>query len=106
MNLLEQKEVSIGGKLYILTAVPTDFGLEVQIELQSLLSNGLPPTADLIERVVCKGATLGSAPITKQTFNKHFARKYGVLMELFSEICKFNFEDEDSPNVESDTPGQ
>lgn len=101
---LEQKEVTIGEKIYILQAFPTSLGLEVQNELAMLQANGEPITGSLIEKAVTNGAYIGSAKISKELFNKHFSRKYKDLMDLFQAILVFNYgEAEEGPNAESDT---
>lgn len=106
MNMLEQKEVTVGGKLYILTALPAEYGLDMQMKLQNMAAIGQPPSAEMIKATICKGASLASAKITSELFDKHFARKYGAMLELFAEICKFNFEEDEGPNGESDTSDQ
>jgi len=101
---LEQKEVTIGGKIYILQAFTTSLGLEIQNELIGLEQRGESFSASLIEKAVLNGAYIGSAKITKELFNKHFSRKYKDLMELFQQILVFNYgEGEEGPNAESDT---
>lgn len=103
---LEQKEVSIGGRVYILQAFPATLGLEIQMDLMNLQTMGQAVSASVVEKAITNGAFLGSAKMDKKTIDKHFSRKYGEMMELFSAIIAFNFGDEEDPNADSDTSDQ
>lgn len=103
MNALEQKQVTIGEKLYILTAFPATLGLEIQMEMANLETQGLVFSASLIEKAITNGASLASARMDKKLIDKHFSRKYKEMMELFYAIIEFNFGGDSDPNVESDT---
>jgi hypothetical protein len=106
-NVLEQKEVTVGGKLYILTAFPATLGLEIQMDLMNLQAQGIQVSASVVEKAITNGASLASAKITKALMDKHFARKYGEMMELFTAIIEFNFgAGEEGPNDQSDTSDQ
>ena len=105
LNVADQKEIKIGDSTYILTAFPAMFGIDVQLQLLQLNQAGIPYSTDLVEKVVTKGATLGSLALTKQKIDSHFRKKLPELLKLFEEILVFNFGDgdENSPNGESDT---
>lgn len=106
---LETKEVTIDGKIYILTAFPATLGLEIQMEMVNLQTQGMAVSASLIEKAISNGACLASAKLDKKLIDKHFARRYQQMMELFYAVMGFNFGDEageGSPNAESDTSEQ
>lgn len=106
-NVLEQKEVTIDGKIYILSAFPATTGLEIQMEMMDLQSQGRAFSASVVEKAITNGAYLGSAKLDKKLIDKHFSRKYNQMMELFAAICEFNFgSGEDGPNDQSDTSEQ
>lgn len=106
-NVLEQKEVEIDGKLYILHAFPATLGLEIQMDLMNLQSQGLSVSASVVEKAITNGAYLASAKLTKALIDKHFSRKYNQMMELFAAIIEFNFgAGEEGPNGQSDTSEQ
>ncbi len=102
-NALEQKEVQIGGKTYILVAFPATLGLEIQMELMNLQSQGIQASASVVEKAITNGAYLASAKLDKKLIDKHFARKYNDMMELFGKIMEFNFGGDEDPNAQSDT---
>lgn len=105
-NVLEQKEVTIGGKLYILTAFPATLGLEIQMDMMNLQAEGRQASAAVVEKALTNGATLASAKLTKALIDKNFSRKYGEMMELFMAIVEFNFGGDEGPNEQSDTSDQ
>jgi hypothetical protein len=106
-NVLEQKEVTIDDRIYILTAFPATVGLEIQMEMMDLQTEGRSFSAAVVEKAITNGAYLGSAKLDKKLIDKHFARKYDQMMQLFAAICEFNFgAGEDGPNEQSDTSGQ
>ena len=104
MQVLEQKEVVVGGSTYLITALDATYGLTV---LNALMSMENSPPANFVKDVVLKSVKVNNIQPTEQWFNKHFARNYRELYELFGQIVNFNFDfdmnDPDSPNVESDT---
>lgn len=106
-NIIEQKEVTIDGKIYILTAFPATLGLEIQMEMINLQMQGLTYTSSLVEKAITNGASLASAKLTKALIDKHFSRRYNQMMELFAAIVEFNFgSGEEGPNERSDTSDQ
>lgn len=105
-NALEQKEVTIDDKVYVLVAFPATVGLEIQMEMQNLQSQGIAMSAAVIEKAISNGAFLASAKFTKALIDKHFSRRYKQMMELFFAILDFNFGSAEDPNEQSDTSGQ
>jgi len=106
-NVLEQKEVTIDGKLYTLTAFPATLGLEIQMDMMNLQSEGKQASSAVVEKAITNGAYLASAKLTKALIDKHFSRRYGQMMELFMAIMEFNFgAGEEGPNEQSDTSEQ
>lgn len=75
----------IGGTTYTLKLFPTMTALNI---INKLEKHGFSP--EVIFEVVSKGAGIGSVGIDQKKFDKHFMGKIKELMELFSEILKFN----------------
>jgi hypothetical protein len=98
---LETKIISIEGYKdkdgvrsfdYTVTKLPAKKGLEVQLRLQD------PWTADFIQDVVCSSVALGSVKMTGAKFDDHFSGKYGHLMDLYTAIIEFNFDENFTEN--------
>jgi hypothetical protein len=105
MQVLEQKEVVVGQNNYLITALDATYGLSV---LNALMTMESSPPANFVKEVVLRSVKVNNIQPTEQWFNKHFARNYKELYELFSQIVNFNFDfdmdsEGESPNVESDT---
>ena len=106
----EQKEHYIGDDRFMITAFEAFHGLQVLTRLQDTIFQGFSAPPELIREMICKSCTVNGSQITDKNFNQIFSKKYKSMMELFSEIVKFNYEDlmteegeEGSPNDQSDT---
>ena len=104
MQVLEQKEIVIGANNYLVTALDATYGLSV---LNALMTMENAPPANFVKEVVLRSVKVNNIQPTEQWFNKHFARNYKELYDLFGQIVNFNFEfdvnNANDPNVESDT---
>lgn len=102
----ETKDVTIGDTNYTITAFDATYGLGVFNQLAKIEIEGGMPPSDFIRNVILTGVTVNSVQKDKNWFEKHFAKNYNELWQLFNEIVAFNFggsEEGDSPNADSDT---
>lgn len=104
MQILEQKEVVVGGNTYLVTALDATYGLTV---LNALMTMESTPPANFVKEIVLRSVKVNNIQPTEQWFNKHFARNYKELYDLFGQIVNFNFEfdvnNANDPNAGSDT---
>lgn len=101
MSILSQLEKEVDGENYILKTFPAMTGLSIQHRMQL---EGMTP--ELTREVIVKGCSKGSMDFDNKSFDKAFAGRYAHMFKLLGEIMKHNFgdmEDENSPNVESDS---
>lgn len=99
--ILAQIEKEVDDEKYILKTFPTMVGLGIQHKMQV---DGMSP--ELTREVIIKGCSKGSMDFDNKSFDKAFAGRYAHMFKLLGEIMKHNFgdmEDEESPNVESDS---
>ena len=75
----------IGGISFSLKLFPAMVGLNV---IGRLEREGM--AGEVIREVIVKGASRGSVAITEKSFDSLFAGKYKEMMELFTEILKYN----------------
>lgn len=75
----------IDGTGYVLKLFPTTTGLRIR---QSLERDGLTP--ETMRDTVVKGCSIGSTAMTEAKFDTHFRGKYREMIELFTEILKYN----------------
>lgn len=97
IQVLEQKEVEIGGVNYRITAFPAMYGMEVA---EQMMGDGFD--IKKMKDIILKSATYENKAFNDKTFDYHFSRKYNQLNELFAQIMAFNFGELD-PNELSDT---
>lgn len=99
MNVLENKEVTINGNYYVITAMGATDGM---VFLDKMINgDGKLPVTEM-RGVIIKYVKLGSKVITDKIYDTHFSRKYDELNQLFEEIMTFNFEGT-NPNDGGDT---
>lgn len=100
MDILENKEVTVNGNYYVITAMEAVEGMDF---ISKVFSNGgtIPPAKD-IRQVIVKHVKLGGKQFSDKTYGIHFSRNYEELMQLFEEFMVFNF-GEFNPNEDSDT---
>lgn len=96
MFVPEEKTVEINGTKYLIKALPADYGFSVLNKLQTMMDS---PSPEFIKELVMKSVTANNVQPTNEWYNRHFARNYKELMDLFREIVEFNFEDlKEDPN--------
>lgn len=97
------KEVTIGSTTYRLKYFPALEGWDLQARVYDCEKDQRLPSSSLIFDVISKGVSIGASSIDEKKFNKHFAGKYSEILELFQEVCLFNFGggDKEDPNEES-----
>lgn len=83
MSEIVVKEIGETG--YVLKLFDTMVGLKLMEKLQN---EGFSP--EVIRDAITKGSSIGSVSITEAKFNTHFRGKYKEMMELFTEILKYN----------------
>lgn len=86
MSNTEVVTKEILGVGYVMKAFPalTAVSFINRIEREGMMSE------TLIKDVVLKGCTIGSSAMTEQKINKNFEREVLKLLELYTEILKFN----------------
>lgn len=84
LDLLEQKEVVVGGEKYLITALGALKGLEYAPKL-----NGADNK--FIAQLIMETVSHGNMPLTGDKFDKHFSRRYESIYNLFEEILEFNW---------------
>lgn len=96
----DQHEYIDGDNRYLITAFGATYGLEVMNKLSEFANKMENPSAGFIKGVILHSVTHNNMSVDEKWFDKHFSRKYKEVQELFAEIIKFNFgEDEgDLPN--------
>lgn len=99
MNALEQKEVTINGTYYVITAMGATDGM---VFMDKLMNGGGKVPAEDMRSVVVKTVKIGGKAFTEKTYDTHFARNYDELSQLFEEVMSFNFEGA-NPNAGGDT---
>lgn len=105
MNILEQKNVTVGKTNYILTALDASYGLSALNQLMQLGAGATPPAA-FVKDMVLRSVTVNNIQPNETWYNKHFSRNYKELYDLFAEIVKFNFPElggDEEGNDQSDT---
>lgn len=98
MDILESKEVTVGGQYYVVTAMEAIDGMEF---FDELVRNKGMATPRKIKEVIVKYVRVGGKKFTDKSFDTHFSRKYNDLGELFEQVMEFNF-GEELPNDSSD----
>ena len=92
LDLLEQKEVEVGGEKYLITALGALKGLEYAPKL-------VDADNKLIIQIITECVSHDNMPLSGEKFDKHFSRRYTAIYELFNEIVEFNWGlDVKSPN--------
>lgn len=86
MNILEQKEVEVGGHKYLIQAMPFTYGMTVMDEMSE---GALNP--DRITDILKKSLTYRGKQFTNNDFEKHFSRRYKDVGELLGIILEFNY---------------
>jgi len=99
----EQHTITIDKTNYIITAFDATYGLRVMAQVQKMLDSGETPQPEFVKEVIMKSVTVNNMQLDEKGFNGHFSKKYKAMFELFNEILKFNFGDDEDPNGESDT---
>jgi len=91
MSVGNTKDVTLGNTKYQIKLLPAIKGLQVMEELDK--SRGVP-SPELLRALVLESVTVNNIQPTGDWFDKHFARNYKELYNLFNEIVDFNFGDE------------
>lgn len=95
LEILEQKEVVIGGEKYLITAMGASEGLEYIPKIGK-------ETPSMVKEAIIKYVSHQGVKFDVSRFDKHFSKKYSEIYDLYNEIINFNFEGViSSPNEES-----
>lgn len=99
----EVKQVTIGATTYTLKHFPALEGWDLQARVFECDREQRMPSSSLIFDVISKGCQIGSTGMDEKKFNKHFAGKYNEILELWQEVCIYNFGggETEGPNEES-----
>ena len=110
IQVREQTTFESKDNRFVINAFDAFYGLQVLTKLQDTVFAGFSAPPELVKDVIIRSCTVNGSMITDKNFDMVFAKKYKVMMDLFSEIIKFNFSDlmegDDSPNAEGDTSEQ
>ena len=99
MELLEQKDVTIGDCVYDITALPASYGMGV---MDRLMGGGdVKFSVTDMKQIILKSVKINNKSLDEKRFDVHFSRKYAEMTELFNEIMSFNFGELD-PNDSGD----
>ena len=95
LSVLEQKEVVINGKLFVIEAMGATEGLEF---LTKIVEGA---DAKLIRDTILKTVIYEGSKRDVKWFDRFFSRKYRDVQTLFDEIVEFNLGE--NPKDEGDT---
>lgn len=105
IQVLEQKQTTVGGKDYLIVALPALLGLSL---IDHMGSRGLEASISpaMQTQVLLRSLRYQNKEFTEETFNIHFSRRYKDILELTKQVLEFNLgdfmEQGDNPLAESE----
>lgn len=100
----DQHEYIEGNNRYLITAFGASYGIEVMNKLDEFARTQTNPSAAFVKGVILHSVTHNGKAVDEKWFDSHFSRKYKQAMELFAEIMKFNFGEEEDTEEGKEKP--